>query len=180
MTALLAVIALAAAAESWDIELAPRSEPGERLVVMGHVRKEKDAKPLAGAHVYAYHADGRGYYQNPGHEKEPPRLAGTAVTNAKGEYRIRTIMPGAYGGGPAHVHFEVWGEGMKRRAFVMNLALPTPAPPETGSAVHRALEQALDQPRSFGTYPLTRGKDGVLYGAFDLVWQNGFTIPGAK
>lgn len=48
---------------SWDIVVAPAGEPGERLVVTGHVVSRADRSPLAGIMVYVYHADAKGDYQ---------------------------------------------------------------------------------------------------------------------
>ena len=171
--------AVAASSGSWDIRLAPPNEPGERLMVMGHVRRLINTMPLAGMHVYAYHADGKGYYAPLGHETEPPRLAGTAITNAKGEFRFRTVMPGAYGGGPAHIHFEVWGPSMPRRAFVMNLAAP--AAPDTGSLLESAIQRAAGETKAMpGLYPLVRDSKGMLHGAMEIAWEHGMRVPGAK
>lgn len=175
------VAAMAATTPGWDIQLAPDTEPGARLVVMGHVRKDHGAPGLRGVHVYAYHADGHGYYAPPGHEKEGPRLAGTAVTNEQGEYRLRTVMPGVYEG-PAHIHFEVWGKGMPRRAFVMNLMSPNTykPPPDTGSLYDRFAE-TRQAPLGQGIgYQLVKDQKGVLHGAYEIYWRQGMLVPEPK
>lgn len=174
-------VAALATAPSWDIQLAPDSEPGKRLVVVGHVRMDHSAPALAGVHVYAYHADGHGTYALPGHEKEGPRLAGTAVTNERGEYRIRTIVPGVYEG-PAHIHFEVWGKGMARKAFVMNImSLDTSqATPDTGTLYDRYVatrQKPLSQ--GYGVH-LVRDDHGVYHGAYEIYWKSGYMIPETK
>jgi hypothetical protein len=172
--------AMAATTPSWDIQLAPNTEPGSRLVVMGHVRMDRGTPGLAGVHVYAYHADGHGYYALPGHEKEGPRLAGTAVTNERGEYRLRTVVPGAYGGGPPHIHFEVWGKGMPRKAFVMNL-MPietSKPPPDTASLYERYALRRQAHLSPVTGYQLLRDEKGVLHGAYEIFWKWGMLVPG--
>ena len=59
---------------SWHIEIAPRDEPGSRFVMSGRVIG-LDSLPLAGAQVYAYHADGTGYYARKGEERYGNRIA---------------------------------------------------------------------------------------------------------
>lgn len=182
MACLVSVAAVAASTPSWDIQLAPDSEPGPRLVVVGHVRMDHSTPALAGVHVYAYHADGHGYYALPGHEKEGPRLAGTAVTNERGEFRIHTIVPGIYEGGPAHIHFEVWGKGMARKAFVMNLmSLDTSqAPPDTGTLYDRYVATRQKPLYQGNGVRLVRDDHGVFHGGYEIYWKRGYLVPERK
>jgi len=95
--------------------LAAPSEPGEPLRISGRVMQSDGCSPLANAIVDAWHANAQGEYYNVGDDRHDPpgeyRLRGRVRTNAKGEYRFDTIMPGNYSLGtmmrPRHVHFVV-------------------------------------------------------------------------
>ena len=145
---------------TWDIEVAPASEPGERLVITGRVLGGGKLSPVAGVTIFTYHADAKGNYALPGHEREWPRLCGILKTNEKGEYRIRTSMPGGYEGYAPHVHFEISGTRIKRQYKFVNLMLMPGAPPGPGPALH------LDRD---GSQPVYRGADHVLRFTYDLV-----------
>jgi len=173
-----------AAAPAWDIRVGPREEPGQPLVIVGHVRQDRGTPGLAGMRVYAYHADARGDYFLPGHDREGPRLRGTAVTNDKGEFRITTTMPGTYEGGPPHVHFEVWGEKTPRMAFVMNLMPPVKAKPDSGSFYDRYMSQraapTAAPTSAWATHPLLEDAHGVLHGGYEIYLKWGIKMPAKK
>ncbi len=80
----------------WDIAISPMGEIGDRLLVTGRVFGENDSVPAPGIRVFAYQADWRGLYTRPGEDSLRPRLSGTLWTNDRGEYRLRTTMPGSY------------------------------------------------------------------------------------
>ena len=105
---------------AWDVSLCPDTATTPYLVVRGRVLGAGE-RPLAGVNVYAYHADEQGLYATPGEPWRGPKYAAVLRTNAKGEYRIRTVVPGKYEG-PPHVHFEVWGPKLERRALWVNVA----------------------------------------------------------
>jgi protocatechuate 3,4-dioxygenase beta subunit len=50
-----------------------------------------DCRPLAGARVDFWQADGNGVYDNDGY-----RLRGYQVTDGRGRYRLETVVPGRY------------------------------------------------------------------------------------
>jgi hypothetical protein len=56
------------------------------------------------------------------------RIAGVLRTNARGEYRVRSVVPGMYDG-PGHVHFEVWDGVHPRRATFVSLSSFPDVPP---------------------------------------------------
>lgn len=87
-------------------------EPGELLVVTGHVVAPDGRSPAAGVTVYAYNTDAQGYYGED-RKEYPPRIYGWMQTDAAGRFELRTIRPGRYPGMrvAAHVHFELWGGG---------------------------------------------------------------------
>jgi len=69
-------------------------DAGERLEIRGRVMTP-DFQPVAGAEVHARQADGSGEY-TVGYQ-------GVMLTNARGEYVLRTALPGTYGR-PRHIH----------------------------------------------------------------------------
>lgn len=92
--------------------------PGVRLAVSGRVFTAACAGPLAGALIDIWQADKDGRYDNDGHDGPRPGalvLRGKVTTNARGEYRFRSIVPGRYLNGaqyrPAHVHVKVSAPG---------------------------------------------------------------------
>lgn len=92
--------------------IAPRGEPGDRLIVTGQVFAPDGVTPAAGVTVYAYQTDATGHYLSDPRTRVA-RLHGWAKTDARGRFEFQTIRPGAYPGRdiPAHVHFHVWGGG---------------------------------------------------------------------
>jgi len=151
------------APQGWDIELAPKGEPGERLVVSGVVYRP-DRTPAVSVKVRVYHADRHGQYARSGEERRGPRLAGTLRTDERGQYRFHTVMPGSEGGARPHIHYEVWGKGIERQAILLQLderstiapdwtLRPPGMPPELNTSTH---------PR------MMRDKMGVLHCSYNL------------
>ena len=104
--------------EGWSVVVAGPAEPGARLVVEGRVLAADGESPVAGATVLVFHTDAEGYYSPGGMDEGNARLCGVMRTDEEGRYRFETIRPAHYatGGGPAaHVHYEVWGEGLSKQ-----------------------------------------------------------------
>jgi len=179
LSGLLLLVALAAAHDAraadckdrkpttWDIEVAPASEPGERLEVTGQVISSTDRKPLAGVTVYVYHADAKGKYSVAANQ--PPRLCGILRTNQHGAYRIRTSMPGGYGGFPAHIHYEVWGPRVARQHLFVNLERRTAVRDTSRVPVATVSPRLIGEVRAAITRPVERGADGLWRCVRDLV-----------
>jgi protocatechuate 3,4-dioxygenase beta subunit len=91
------------------LHLASANEPGQRLVLTGHVFGP-DNRPRAGAVIEVWHTDATGYYRHDG-GNGPARLRGFVRTDADGSYVIDTIKPGLYPGAKsgAHIHFKIDG-----------------------------------------------------------------------
>lgn len=152
------VVASAPANLSPQAEIAGRDEPGERLVITGHVFAPDGQTPVAGIIVYGYHTDATGHYTRTGSIR-PPRLQGWAKTDAEGAFEFHTIRPAAYPGRniPAHVHFILWGAGYPRQ-WVDELRF------EGDAFVTSAMELEGAQAGKFSTVrPLQRGADGALH-----------------
>jgi protocatechuate 3,4-dioxygenase beta subunit len=101
------------------ITIANREEPGERLTVAGRVLGQDGVTPLAGASVYVYHTDVKGYYSPGANDNRNPRLRGYMRTDAQGRYEFSTIKPGSYPNSrvPAHIHYVVTAAGFTERVF---------------------------------------------------------------
>ena len=160
--------------ETWDIRVGPAGEPGDSLIVSGRVLSRQTHLPLAGVTLYTYHADINGEYNLQGQEAGEPRLCGVLRTNQAGQYRIRTTMPGGYGGAAPHIHFEVWGKGVERQASFVNLVAKGPLKvmdTTRVSEIARAWPK-LPPPRDDASSierRVMRGKDGLLHCAKDIV-----------
>jgi protocatechuate 3,4-dioxygenase beta subunit len=72
--------------------------PGERLILHGQV-VEKNGKPLPGAWLDFWQADGDGHYDNDGYI-----LRGHQYTDKNGHYSLETVIPGKYPGRTPHIH----------------------------------------------------------------------------
>lgn len=83
---------------------------GEAIIITGRVQDEH-CKLVSGAVVEIWQANNFGKYR---HElsdegESDPNFQGwgQAVTNAKGEYRFKTILPGQYNNRARHIHFKI-------------------------------------------------------------------------
>ena len=74
---------------------------GSRIVLEGNVRSTK-CKPVQGALVDFWQADGNGAYDNAGY-----RLRGHQFSDGAGRYRLDTVVPGVYPGRTRHFHVRV-------------------------------------------------------------------------
>ncbi|NUR99655.1 MAG: catechol 1,2-dioxygenase, partial [Kribbellaceae bacterium] len=70
-------------------------EKGTPLVLSGQVR-DLDGTPLAGAEVDIWHADADGYYSGFAPGIPDGNLRGVVVTDADGNFEIRTVQPAPY------------------------------------------------------------------------------------
>jgi protocatechuate 3,4-dioxygenase beta subunit len=74
---------------------------GTRLSLAGVVLSTS-CEPVRGALLDFWQADGRGEYDNEGF-----RLRGHQRTDARGRYRLETVVPGRYTGRTRHIHVKV-------------------------------------------------------------------------
>jgi protocatechuate 3,4-dioxygenase beta subunit len=75
--------------------------PGQRLVIAGTVLAT-DCRPVERALIDFWQADDAGQYDNQGY-----RLRGHQFSDAKGGWRLETVMPGIYTGRTRHIHVKV-------------------------------------------------------------------------
>jgi protocatechuate 3,4-dioxygenase beta subunit len=97
------------------VKIATDSEPGKKIQVLASLKNE-DGKSIAGAVVYFYQTDAKGWYAadqphvggNSGDQRHA-RLFGYTKTDATGNFEIQTVKPSGYPQSdlPAHIHVEV-------------------------------------------------------------------------
>lgn len=102
-----------------EVRIAGPEEPGQPMVIAGHVVEGSDRTPVGGAVLLAFHTDAAGYYSIDGMDEQNARLCGVLRTAEDGSFRIETIRPAHYatGGPPAHVHFELTLPDRRTRDF---------------------------------------------------------------
>jgi protocatechuate 3,4-dioxygenase beta subunit len=139
-----------------------QGEPGEPLEVAGQVFRPDGITPAPGVTVYVYQTDRTGIYAPPG--ATVPRLRGWMTTDSDGRYGFRTIRPGSYPGEtiPAHVHVQLWGDGVPWQWNEDVLFADDP--------LHdtRARERSATMGRFGPIRTLERGADGVLRCTHDV------------
>ena len=148
------------------ITVAPKEEPGERLIVSGKVCGPDGKSRLKGVSVYVYHTDINGYYSENTTNNSNPRLRGWMRTDAAGRYEFNTIKPGPYPDArvPAHIHYVVSAPGYKERVFEIVF--------EGDPFISERMKSDAENEYSmFSIRPAKRGDDGVLRCVQDIKLQ---------
>lgn len=154
---------------SWKTVIPPENEPGEPLIITGHVFKADGKTPAEGMVLWVYHTDRTGYY-NEKDDASHPRLNGWMKIGADGRYEFRTIRPGAYPHRttPAHIHAHLYGPGFSERSIEDYWFKDDP----------RINESELKHMATEGGHPVIvevkRGSDGIWRGERDI------TVPATK
>lgn len=78
---------------------------GKVLYLNGYVFGT-DCKPVAGAWIDFWQADGEGNYDNHGY-----KLRGHQLTDKEGKYSLATVIPGEYPGRTPHIHLKLRAPG---------------------------------------------------------------------
>jgi protocatechuate 3,4-dioxygenase beta subunit len=103
------------------LTITPADEPGKKIRVLGTVNN-KDGQPVAGALVYLYQTDSKGWYAadaphvlTSGSDMGHARLFGYVRTDANGKFELNTVKPSGYPQSdlPAHIHVHVWADGYR-------------------------------------------------------------------
>jgi protocatechuate 3,4-dioxygenase beta subunit len=89
---------------------------GSKIILEGAVRSTK-CKPVQGALVDFWQANGSGAYDNAGY-----RLRGHQFADGAGRYRLETVVPGVYPGRTRHFHVRV--QAPNRPALTTQLYFP--------------------------------------------------------
>jgi protocatechuate 3,4-dioxygenase beta subunit len=85
--------------------LAEEGVEGSPLVLTGAVLDTR-CRPVAGALLDFWQADGNGEYDNSGF-----RLRGHQFADSRGRFRLATVVPGAYSARTRHIHVKVQRRG---------------------------------------------------------------------
>ncbi len=124
----------AQADQDWDLTVIPgrRAAPlGEAVYVLGQVTNEQ-CRPVAGVSVEIWQACASGRYNHPGDTSGLPldpnfQYWGIAITDATGNYKFKTILPGDYPADdtwqrPPHIHFKLHKRGLHELTTQMYFA----------------------------------------------------------
>jgi protocatechuate 3,4-dioxygenase beta subunit len=126
-------------------------EPGLPLGVSGKVL-DATGKPLAGAILEVWHADGRGVYDLAGY-----RYRARVTAGPDGTYRFQTLMPGHYPQRVAqHIHYRVTAPG--RKVLVTQLYFATD-PAFAGDPEHNYVKDPVLEDRRL-IRPVTLDESG--------------------
>ena len=157
--------------------IAPKSEPGEAMIVVGRVLNANN-QPQPGVIVYAYQTNSKGVYpESPAVRDFETRRQGTlrawVKTNASGRYAFDTIRPGSYPADdiPEHIHFHVIEPGCS--TYYIDDIMFTDDPKLTPKQIRRI---AKNRGGNGISTPLK--KDGVWYVTRDI--HLGHNIPGYR
>jgi protocatechuate 3,4-dioxygenase beta subunit len=142
--------------------LVEKDEPGEGLRVRGVIYRSDGTTPAAGVILYVYQTDLTGHYARK--RGDPPRLRGWMRTDEKGRYEFTTIRPAPYPSRtePAHIHTQIWGEGVPTHSNVVLLFAGDPLIKPSEKAESEALGRF-----GFIQAPV-KGADGVLEVTLDM------------
>ena len=163
---------------------------GQRIIVHGRILDE-NARPVPGALVEFWQANAGGRYR---HKKETylapldPNFGGCGrtITDEGGNYRFRTIKPGAYpwpnrvnDWRPAHIHFSVFGHAFAQRLITQMYFEGDPmiwqCPIVSTISDRAAIEQlvaALDRNNTIHMDALAYKFDIVLRGRRSTLFEN--------
>jgi protocatechuate 3,4-dioxygenase beta subunit len=96
--------------------IVPAGAAGTRLLLTGRVLTTA-GRPVARALVDFWQCDARGAYDNRGY-----RFRGHQLTDARGRYRLLTVVPGLYPGRTKHIHVKV--QAPRKRVLTTQLFFP--------------------------------------------------------
>jgi protocatechuate 3,4-dioxygenase beta subunit len=148
--------------------LTPPGEPGEPMIVSGAVRDET-GKPVAGALIYVFHADAKGFYTpDRAMDEAHSRLFGYMKTGSDGRYEFRSIRPGGYPQAPIpqHIHMLVTAAGYRAHKCQSTCQLVFDDDPRMTAEWHK-WAKAGGNP----VLTVTRDKDGIQRCVYDIALQ---------
>jgi protocatechuate 3,4-dioxygenase beta subunit len=159
---------------SWMDTLPDFNEPGPKLIISGVIYQPDGKTPAPNVILYVYHTDQTGHYtptpEQTGWAKRNGRIRGWMKTNAKGQYKFYTLMPGHYPGTtvPAHIH-PIIKESNKNEYYIDEYLF------DDDSSLTTAERKKQEQRGGSGIIKL-KEKNGMLVGERDIIL--GLNIPG--
>jgi protocatechuate 3,4-dioxygenase, beta subunit len=154
---------------------------GRVVLVRGQVR-DLDCAPLPGAVIEVWQACASGRYDHPLDDNPAPldpdfQYTGRITADAGGQYRFRTIKPGAYPIGPSlrrppHIHFKVMAAG---RGTLVTQMYFEGEPWNARDGILGSLSR--DEQRRL-IVPFEPGADDAIEGRFDIVLAGHRTAEG--
>lgn len=156
---------------SSTLTIAGSDEPGDRILLRGTVYQPDGETPAPGVLIYAYHTDNTGVYPRSGDETGNGRrhghLRGWLITDAEGQYEIRTIKPAVYPSRTeaAHVHLTYATEQNEQGRWTDEDWWSSTL--FEGDALIRPRDRT-GEGRFANVVTLTPNEDGVLVGERDL------------
>ena len=142
------------------------NEQGPKIEISGIVYQRDGKTPAQNVVIYVYHTDQIGHYtpgkNATGWEKRHGYIRGWMKTNAKGEYKFYTLMPGHYPGTtvPAHIHPTI--KEPDKNEYYIDEYLFDDDPSLTTA------ERKRQEGRGGNGIVALEEKDGMLYGERDI------------
>ncbi len=160
---------------TWETQIAPVSEPGERLEISGTIFKKDGKTPASDIILYVYQTDADGNYSNgPGISACANRhghLRGWVKTGTDGRFRFRTVRPASYPGTTIeqHIHAIIKEPGLSEYWIDSFYFDDDPNLPEK-------LRKNDKQRAGSGVLTLKKNEGGIWAGERDIVL--GLYVPG--
>lgn len=144
---------------------------GEPIVLRGIVLDD-ECRPVKDALVEIWQACASGKYNHPG-DPNPAKLDpnfqywGRCLTNSKGEYQFKTVVPGQYQATstwmrPAHIHFKVHRRGYEELTSQLYFK------GDEFNATDRILQSLSDKDQQNVIVDLVKDKKGLKSGDFNI------------
>lgn len=153
---------------AWETMIHQPGEPGEPLEISGTIFQTDGKTPAPNVILYVYQTDAQGLYTPSagatGWTKRHGHLRGWMKTNARGQYKFRTIKPRPYPGDriPAHIHPTI-KEPDKNEYYIDEYRF-------ADDPLLTASERAREEKRGgSGIIELRKDSQGVWRGRRDLV-----------
>ncbi|GAB5534420.1 MAG: hypothetical protein Rubg2KO_06690 [Rubricoccaceae bacterium] len=120
-----------------QLEIAPVSEPGQRLILLGTLIDRDSGEPLPGREIRVIHTNAEGNYEEAvAGDETTARLSGEVVSGPEGRFMVSTVFPGGYGsaeGSGGHIHTSI--ASARPEAYDFHFA------PFAGAGIRRWVEQ---------------------------------------